>query len=175
MTTTASDRVQVVSQGELMHPGACALCGSGNSDEGYINMGIWYEYEGQQYYCMNCVRQIIAVVGGLTDEQAEHLNGLNEELVGRNAALRNELEEANELLGKWNGLINSIGVTDATLTAFGNAIVGDVNKADSSNSNESKVAEPKSVETESKPSKPVAGKRPPKSGSVTANDGKFDL
>ncbi len=175
MTTTASDRVQVVSQGELLHPGACALCGSGNSDEGYINMGIWYEYEGQQYYCMNCVRQIIAVVGGLTDDQAEHLNGLNEELVGRNTALRTELEEANELLGKWNGLINSIGVSDATLTAFGNAISVDASEADPTVNTEPKVSESKSVETESKPSKPVAGKRPPKSSGAATNDGQFDL
>ena len=177
MTTTASDRVQVRSQGELMHPGACSLCGSGNCDDGYLDVGIWYEYEGQQYYCMNCVLQIIAVAGGLAPEIAEHLEETNRGLATKVAALTQELEEANELLLKWNGLINSVGLTDSTLNTLGTSLVDPVYQATDGSVGQVNVAEQAPVQSEPKPVKPVAGKRPPKSSkSSTGNSaGEFDI
>lgn len=74
-----SDRVQVRGRGELMHPGACALCGSGNCDDGYIDVGVYYEYEGQVYFCKTCMDEIIGVAGGLPSEEAEFLKAVAEE------------------------------------------------------------------------------------------------
>lgn len=97
-TNTPSDRVQVVGRGDLLHPGSCALCGSGNCDEGYVNTGIYYDYEGQVYFCITCTRQIAEVIGCLIPEEANILREQVNEVAKTNKNLTEQLEAANERL-----------------------------------------------------------------------------
>lgn len=176
MVTAASDRVQVRSQGELRHPGACALCGNGNCDDGYVDLGIYYDYEGQVYLCMNCIEQVIHAVDGLTTEEAAFLKEIDTNLKNENTRLTEELQVANERNAKWTDLISSIGNPSGTPDSVINAAVDLIPEVSIEGSQEPKVAESGPVATESKPVKSVEGKRPPKPSKPTATDGtKFDL
>lgn len=111
-----SDRVQVRQLGELMHPGACALCGNGNNENGYVDLGVYYEYEGQVYICIDpCMHQVINMIGCLLPSESEHLRDLNSTLADR----VKELEEANAVvvsrLSAFNSLLSG-AINDGTIT-----------------------------------------------------------
>lgn len=176
MVTTASDRVQVRSQGELMHPGACALCGSGNHDDGYVDLGVYYDYEGQVYLCMTCVAQVIHTVDGLTVDEAEFLKDINNNLAQENARLTEELQVANERNAKWTDLISGLGHTNDSFNRVSDISFDDDDEVRSEGSQEPKNTEYGLVAIESKPAKPVEGKRPPKPSKPSATDStKFEL
>jgi len=103
--TTPSDRVQLIDRGSLMHPGCCALCGSGNCDEGYVDTGVWYDYEGQVYFCWNCCMQIAAVVGCLSADEHSQIRELLEDTARELKAVKAELETANEQLGQYDAIM----------------------------------------------------------------------
>jgi hypothetical protein len=113
-TNTPSDRVQVRQLGSLLHPGACALCGSGNCDDGYVDTGVYYEYEGQVYFCMTCAHQIVNAIGCLLPDESEHLRDLNSEMATRVTELENENRQLRDNLAAWNNLL-------ATATSSGAA------------------------------------------------------
>jgi hypothetical protein len=113
--------VQVVGRGDLLAPGSCALCGSGNSDEGYVDTGIFYDYEGQVYFCITCTRQIAEVIGCLLPEEANILREQANEVAKANAKLTLELEAANERLRAFDVAFASVKFPDDP-----NASVSDV-------------------------------------------------
>lgn len=103
---TPSDRVQLRGRGELMHPGSCALCGSGNCDDGYVDLDIFYEYEGQVYLCMVCANQVVGVAGGLPSDEANFLKAQFEDTASRLKAAESELHELRAKLGSWDSIFS---------------------------------------------------------------------
>jgi hypothetical protein len=98
--------VQVRQIGDLMHPGACSLCGSGNCDRGYVDLGIYFDYEGQVYLCMTCIDQVIETVGGLLPDQALHLKEVSEEIAKKNRELEEENAGYRNKLDSWYTLLD---------------------------------------------------------------------
>lgn len=117
--TTPSDRVQLIDRGSLLHPGCCALCGSGNCDEGYVDTGIYYDYEGQVYFCWNCAMQIAAVIGCLSADEHGIMRALLEETAAKLKATEEELGNANERLNTYDTfIIGAINSSDARIIAL---------------------------------------------------------
>lgn len=94
--TAPSDRVQLRSQSELRDPGSCALCGSGHCDDGYVDLGVWIEFLGNVYLCMNCMEQAIGAVRGLTPSEANELTTQANFVALQNKELLQEVEELRE-------------------------------------------------------------------------------
>ena len=101
---TPSDRVQMRGQHELMHPGACALCGSGNRDDGYVDLDIYYDYEGQMYLCRSCAEEVGNVIGMVSAEEFGHLQSMAEGLAADVTTLKAELDASTVRLTKYDDL-----------------------------------------------------------------------
>src|SRR5690349_9541715 len=80
-------KFHVRNQGELMHPACCTTCGSGSCDEGFVDLGTYYDYEGQLYICMFCVYGITETVGLLNRFEIDFLKNKSEELATQNSEL----------------------------------------------------------------------------------------
>lgn len=106
MTHTPSDRVQVRQLGDLQHPGACALCGNGTCNRGYVDLDIYYDYEGQVYLCMFCAEDVAELIGALLPAQSTHLETLNSEIAVKLKELEAENERLNSELSTWRSLID---------------------------------------------------------------------
>lgn len=106
--TLPSDRVQLRSQSELRDPGSCALCGSGNCDEGYVDTGVWIDYHGNVYFCMNCMRQIVGTIRALTPEEAQELIDQSNSVLAENAELTKEVEELREYKRSVDNLLSGL-------------------------------------------------------------------
>lgn len=103
-TLSPSDRMQVRNIGELMHPGACCVCGSGTCQQGYIDIGVYYDYEGQMYLCMTCLTEAAETAGMLSLEESEHLIEQNKQL----AAELTDLTATNKELSEQNEQFNNL-------------------------------------------------------------------
>ena len=121
---TPSDQVQLVGLGELLHPGKCMICGNGNCELGYVRLGIFYDYEGEQYLCATCLTQCAELIGCLTSEEANHLQDQAKALAASNKQLMEELENATERLDIFESAIRA-SLGDAVI----NAISSDLTKA----------------------------------------------
>lgn len=86
---TPSDRVQLRETGELRTPGNCALCGNATCLDGYVDLDIYFDWEGNIYLCMNCAKQVSKVIGCLLPDETKALHALYEE----NARELNETKE----------------------------------------------------------------------------------
>lgn len=95
---TPSDRVQLVGLGELLSPAKCMICGNGTCDEGYVKLGVFYDFEGEQYLCRNCVIQIAELFGCLTPEEAQHLQEQAATLATENAKLWEEVNDVRPVM-----------------------------------------------------------------------------
>lgn len=147
---TPSDRVQVVQAGSLRAPGTCALCGSGTCELGYVDLDIYYDWEGNVYLCMWCAKQVAHVIGCLNPEESKHLEELNLSLV-------KELNETKERLNDYRVM------ADVISRSFGvdfNAPVGSSSgqpvtkpevQSESPSESDSSGAEQKPVSTKSSP------------------------
>lgn len=93
--------------GDLMHPGVCAVCGNGTYEPGYIDIGVYYDYEGQVYLCLACVNEIADTAGLLTDTEAQFLCIQNKDFAEKNEKLVHDLKVANERLQHYDALFNS--------------------------------------------------------------------
>jgi hypothetical protein len=105
---TPSDRMHLVGLGELLSPARCMVCGNGTCEEGYVQLGVWYDYEGEQYICRTCLVQAAELIGCLEPGEAQHLQGQATKLAEDNTRISHELAEANERLTVFNGAIASI-------------------------------------------------------------------
>lgn len=88
-----SGRFALRSAGELRQPGQCSVCGNGTCIEGYLDLDIYFEWEGNIYLCMNCVSEAIHVVGALLPKEAETLKNIVETT---HAELKVTKEQLNE-------------------------------------------------------------------------------
>jgi len=98
-------RMQLRGIGDLRHPGACAVCGSGNCDSGYVDLGVYYEYEGWVYLCLYCIEEAGGVVDMLTVNESEKLIEAQHKAEGKALALE---EENGELHERLNGYVSVI-------------------------------------------------------------------
>lgn len=103
---TSSDRMQVVGLGDLLHPGACALCGNGTCVDGYVNTSIFYDYEGTVYLCMRCVEQLCTVVGALLPEEAVQLRIHTEQIAAKCAELEAENNDLRNRVDSWDSVLS---------------------------------------------------------------------
>lgn len=100
-----SDRMQLVGQGDLILPGVCVHCRSGNHENGYIDLDVFFDYEGKIYLCSTCLTQAGEIIGMLTPGEAEFIREMNEELVAKVGDLTSELDKANERLKAFDSLL----------------------------------------------------------------------
>ena len=108
---TSDSKMQLVGQGDLVHPGSCMVCGSGNYEKGYVNLGVWYEYEGNMYLCGNCLSEAGEIIGMLTAAEVTEMNALHAKIAQDNERLTSELEQANERLSVFDAAMRSIAVS----------------------------------------------------------------
>jgi hypothetical protein len=104
---SASDKMQFVGMGDLVHPGACLVCGNGTCTDGYINLGISHEWEGQCYLCWTCVVQTAEIIGCMIPVEVETLKEYIHDTERKNDLLRGELREANERLAAYDSVFAS--------------------------------------------------------------------
>lgn len=100
-----SARMQVRGVGDLIHPGACAVCGNGTCHDGYLDPGVYYDYEGQVYLCMRCVEELIATVGGATAAELLVTADLTTRALDENERLKAEVESLNVELEQYRNLM----------------------------------------------------------------------
>lgn len=106
---SGSDKMQVKGIGELQGPSAfCASCGNGTCEAGYIDTGIYYEYEGQVYLCMSCVTEVAETSGMLSMEESNFLQRNNEALAEINATLKAKVDSYAEQLKSYDNIISGI-------------------------------------------------------------------
>lgn len=143
-----SDRMHVIGLGQLLHPGSCMVCGSGNSQDGYLSFGVFYDYEGHQYLCMDCALEAAETIRCLTPEETSHLMAQCESLATENAELMSKLEAANERLKAYDTLFGSV-----VNSGVGNdAVIGDsADKGDAVTSENADKGESESKEPAEKP------------------------
>jgi hypothetical protein len=71
-----SARMQLRSMGELVRPAACCVCGNGTHEDGYLDLGVYYDYEGQMYLCKTCATQAGETIGMYTPDEVKNLQDL---------------------------------------------------------------------------------------------------
>lgn len=151
---TPSDRVQVRKIGELRHPGTCALCGNATCLEGYVDLDIYYEYEGNVYLCMNCVKQVCFVVGALLPDESKHLNELNLEMAQLVKSLKEQLSDYQHI----DTLISRIAIsTPNSVSDAVGSVIESVAESEQPDPNESPSVPDAG---ESKPEEPTAEQGP---------------
>lgn len=99
-----SARMQLRTRGELVHPGSCMVCGSGTCDEGYLDLGVFFDYEGTMYLCHTCATQAGETIGMFTPDQVNSQLSLLEQLTQENAKYKEELDNVRPLVDAVNRL-----------------------------------------------------------------------
>ena len=103
-----SDKFQPRGVGDLKHPGTCLACGNGTCEFGYIDLGTFFDYEGQMYLCKTCVEEVGEVVGMLTIDESAFLQTTCESLAEENKRLSKELEDASDRLRAYDSLLDPL-------------------------------------------------------------------
>lgn len=163
-----SSRMQQRSLGELMHPGSCCVCGNGNSEQTYLELGVFFDYEGNLYLCTPCVEQVINVWGAFTaEEMAAALEGANANFDSI-TRLEEELANVNEQLSAARTLLA------ANHSAYLSVVAPDT-VSEESEPKDSVSAEPVSVPDEGKPEvkEPVSEPRRGNTSSTKSSNRKF--
>lgn len=109
-----SDRMQFVGMGGLTHPGVCMVCGNGTCEEGYVRLGVYFEYEGEMFLCVTCVIQAGEIIKMLTPDEAKALWETASNTQAHNVTLETELEKANERLAAYDSVLSGIGGLSGT-------------------------------------------------------------
>jgi hypothetical protein len=103
-----SGRFKIISVGMLMHPAACAVCGNGTCEQGYVDFGLAYDYEGSVYFCVLCAREIGEVVGQVTPEEVSLIQTIADSVAVENELLKAELDRVKP-------------IADSVMRAFNNS------------------------------------------------------
>ena len=102
-----SARMQVRSRGELRHPGSCMVCGNGTNDDGYVDLSVFFDFEGTMYLDMTCALELAELIGCVTPEQIKVFEQKVEDLAKKNDELRKELDNAQHHVDTVNALLRS--------------------------------------------------------------------
>lgn len=172
-----SARMQLRTRGELQHPGSCMVCGSGVCDLGYVDLGVFYDYEGTMYLCHACVTQAAEIIGMFTPEQVESQRQLLDDLTSQNAQYKDELDRVRPVISALEHLKPpTVFIPDSVndLVHEDPESVPAVTSGDEPNldSNDPTVTEG-SGSGEPEPEKPVTIEKPARSNRTTKRDIKF--
>jgi len=115
-------RLKLLNQGDLLHPGACAVCGSGNYQEGYLSLDVFIDFFGDVYLCLQCLSEGASAAGMLSKEQSEHVKELLTELSTENKTLKDFLKEASERIAIYERAFSAAGVS---VNAVNGSVVSD--------------------------------------------------
>lgn len=88
-----------------MAPGTCMECGRGNYDGDYLDLDVFFDYEGHMAMCKDCVVQAGETVGMFTAE--EHLDLLKKfnDAVVEHERMESELENVRSQLASARNLL----------------------------------------------------------------------
>ncbi len=149
-----SDRIKVISLGELRPPGVCVTCGNGTHPDGYVTFDNDIEMWGEVYVCMTCLGQAAQVIGLMSKEESDYAHKLNEEMASQLKVATEQLEAAHERLSHYDSLLNGafagsgISVGDINLGASSDEEAGNESH-DNTNESVSVGEKNESVVTES--------------------------
>jgi hypothetical protein len=141
-----SARMQLRSMGELVHPAACCVCGNGVCEAGYIDLGVYYDYEGQMYLCKTCLYQAGETFGMFTPDEVKIIQDQLVSITNENEKLKEELERVRPIVSVIESGIAAIAATGdvPTVPAYESYEPGDGSTGETSEgsvSGESEVTE----------------------------------
>lgn len=84
------------SMGELLHPAQCMVCGNGTCEQGYLDLGVFFDFEGTMYLCFTCITQAGETAGMYTPEEMQLAESIGEKALGEVSALTSEVESLRE-------------------------------------------------------------------------------
>lgn len=122
-----SARMQVRSMGELMHPAQCMVCGNGMCEEGYLDLGVFYDYEGTMYLCKTCCYQAGETFGMFTPDEVMTQQRLINTLSEDNDFLKKELEDARPIISVFKSAVADLAATSTISTVATDEITRNVN------------------------------------------------
>lgn len=164
-------RMKLRSMSELQHPSACRVCGNGAYEEGYVDIDVYFEFEGWTYLCLSCLTEAAEAGGMLSKEESEHLKKVNESFAEENKTLRTLLEAANERLKHFDAILADYASSNDLPTHVPDAKDSETDNASGEPTNSDSDRAPNDGEGhKSKSTEPNAGSRPAKSnGSARSN------
>lgn len=109
-----SARMHYRGVGELLFPGSCCVCGNGTNPAGYVDIGVYFDYEGQVYLCISCLTEAAETGGMLSIEQSEFLKDLCTKVATENEELRTIAKEMSERVEQYESAITAGGFILAT-------------------------------------------------------------
>ena len=115
MQPDPSGRLQVV-QAPPTLPGSCAICGTAQHEQGFIDPQLFIEWHGGIYFCWSCVSEMASIFDFIDPEKGKQLIAKIEEqqaTILRLSADKHHLEKALEHL---NSLSNGNGAEPVSVT-----------------------------------------------------------
>lgn len=103
-----SARIQIRTRGQLLPPGCCCVCGSATCERGYVDPAVFYEWEGQVYFCVPCAEEIAGTIGCLTEDESEFLKNQTERLGVELKELKEKYAHATDRLAAYDSVIGSV-------------------------------------------------------------------
>lgn len=104
-----SGRMHLKGIGDLLFPGTCCVCGNGTYEHGYVQLGVYYEYEGEMYLCLTCLTEAAEIGGMLSLEQGVVLKDLAIKVSEQNKALRELVKGLSEKVELYESALGSVG------------------------------------------------------------------
>lgn len=86
-------RIQLIHGSPPALPGKCVVCGAVQCDNGFVDTGWEIDFYGVVYFCANCIREVLAVVGFLPVDSFKELTRRLLEQRAKVEALQIENEE----------------------------------------------------------------------------------
>lgn len=97
-------------------PGVCGTCGTNICEQGFVNLGLDFEFYGTLIICRTCIIEMSAIYGLISCEQAEELSIELQESRNEVDKLRCELIAAKQVIdGFVNGWVN-LRIDDSSST-----------------------------------------------------------
>lgn len=105
-----SGKIKLTAKGYLSPPSSCLVCGNGNCEEGYLDLGTYIDYYGQAYMCWFCVVQAAETISCVIPEDAAKMEAMMQEVVESRDSLAKELETANERINAYSIILGPINL-----------------------------------------------------------------
>lgn len=100
-------------------PGCCAICGSGQDPNGFVDTGLDFEFWGRVFFCPQCVEQIAGVFGFIHPKVVEDLQG------ERDLATL-ELHQANDRITHLESVLGGLSVLGLNIPVVSTGIIYDM-------------------------------------------------
>jgi hypothetical protein len=144
-----SARMQLRSMGELVRPAACCVCGNGTHEDGYLDLGVYYDYEGQMYLCKTCATQAGETIGMYTPDEVKNLQDLAANLLADKERLESELDYARPIVRAFESLKPIAASTDSAVSFAPYEVLPESDESSDELVTESVSGEPKTEEPDS--------------------------